>query len=330
MRIGVLTGGGDCPGLNAVLRAIVRKAVVDHGDEVVGFLDAWTGVLEDRAIDLHISTLRGTLPRGGTVLGTRRGSPYDHPDGPERVRDALHAHRLDALIVIGGNGSLSIASRLYDDLALPVVGVPKTIDNDVAGTERCIGFDTAVQTATDAIDRLHTTAESHDRVMLVEVMGRHAGWIAAYAGLAGGATAILVPEHPFSLDELCGYLYRRHRNGHFSSIVVVAEGAEPVRGHVRLGGIATVIAHELEHRTEFEIRVVSLGHVQRGGTPTADDRVFAIRHGVAAIEAVHAGAFGSMINWQRGEIGTIPLCEVAGRTRRLDLDLYELATVFFG
>lgn len=343
MRIGVLTGGGDCPGLNAALRAIVRKGVVDHGDEFIGFLDAWSGVLEDRTIDLRIASLRGTLPRGGTVLGTRRGSPYDHPDGAERVREALHTHRLDALIVIGGNGSLSIASRLYDDLALPIVGVPKTIDNDVAGTDRCIGFDTAVQTATNAIDRLHTTAESHDRVMLVEVMGRNTGWIAAHAGLAGGATAILVPEHPFSLDELCGHLDRRHRNDHFSSIVVVAEGAEPVSGtmamgerhfdefgHVRLGGIATSIAHELDHRTDFEIRVTTLGHVQRGGTPTADDRVLAIRHGVAAIDAVHEGEFGSMINWQRNEIGTIPLCEVAGRTRRLDLALYDLARVFFG
>ena len=344
MRIGVLTGGGDCPGLNAALRAIVRKGVVDHGDEFVGFLDAWSGVLDDRTIALDIPSLRGTLPRGGTVLGTRRGSPYDRVDGPRRVRDALRTHRLDALVVIGGNGSLTIASRLFDELGVPIVGVPKTIDNDIAGTDRCIGFDTAVQTATDAIDRLHTTAESHDRVMLVEVMGRNAGWIAAHSGIAGGATAILVPERSFSLDDLCAHLDRRHGNGHFASLVVVAEGAEPVPGtmvmarqhldefgHVRLGGVANSIAHELERRTSYEIRVVLLGHVQRGGTPTANDRVFATRHGVAAVEAVHAGAFGTMVNWHRGEIGLIPLSEVAGRTRRLDLELYDdVARVFFG
>ena len=248
MRVGILTGGGDCPGLNAVIRAIVRKGELNYGDELVGFLDAWDGVRERRVMPLDVRSLRGMLPKGGTLLGTRRGSPYDDPNGPEEVAATFKDMGIDALVMIGGNGSLSVACRLYHDFGLPIVGVPKTIDNDIVGTDMTFGFTTAVQIATDAIDRLHTTAESHDRVMIVEVMGRHSGWIATHAGIAGGATAILIPEEPFDIDHICELLHRRHERGRYASIVVVAEGAEPRAdtmptrekiydrfGHVRLG-----------------------------------------------------------------------------------------------
>ena len=262
VRVGILTGGGDCPGLNAVIRAIVRKGEQGYGDELIGFLDAWDGVMHRRTMHLDVSSLRGMLPKGGTLLGTRRGSPYDHPDGPQQVVDTFRDMGLDGLIVIGGNGSLSVACQMYTDFALPIIGVPKTIDNDVVGTDLTFGFTTAVQIATDAIDRLHTTAESHDRVMVVEVMGRHAGWIATHAGIAGGATVILIPEMPFDIDEVCTILRQRHDRGRYASIVVVAEGAEPMAGtlptnekmydqfgHVRLGGVAETIAHAIEDRT---------------------------------------------------------------------------------
>src|SRR3954466_4693297 len=255
VRVGILTGGGDCPGLNAVIRAIVRKGELNYGDELIGFLDAWDGVRERRTMALDVRSLRGMLPKGGTLLGTRRGSPYDDTDGPEQVAATFREMGIDGLVVIGGNGSLTVACKLHHDLGLPIVGVPKTIDNDIVGTDMTFGFTTAVQIATDAIDRLHTTAESHDRVMIVEVMGRHSGWIATYAGIAGGATAILIPEEPFDLDRICELLHRRHERGRYASIVVVAEGAEPkastlpVRdkvydqfGHVRLGGMAETIA----------------------------------------------------------------------------------------
>ena len=344
MRVGVLTGGGDCPGLNATIRAVVRKGEIVYGDELIGFLDAWDGVMERRFVGLDVRSLRGMLPKGGTMLGTRRGSPYDHSDGTARVRATFEEMGLDALIVIGGNGSLSIASQLHADFGLPIIGVPKTIDNDVVGTDMTFGFTTAVQIATDAIDRLHTTAESHDRVMVVEVMGRHAGWIATYAGIAGGATAILIPEKPFDLDEVCELLRRRHDRGRYASIVVVAEGAAPVPGtlpipeklydkfgHVRLGGIAVDIAHGIEQRTGFEARVVLLGHVQRGGTPTAFDRVLSTRYGVEAIDAAHDGAWGQMTALQGGSIVMIPLTETVGRTRTVDLHIYDdIASVFFG
>ena len=292
MRVGILTGGGDCPGLNAVIRAIVRKGEVVYGDELIGFHDAWDGVMEQRYMPLDVASLRGMLPRGGTLLGTRRGSPYDTSDGLDRVSRSMADLQLDALVVIGGNGSLTVAARLHADLGLPVVGVPKTIDNDVVGTDLTFGFNTAVQIATDAIDRLHTTAESHDRVMVVEVMGRHSGWIATHAGIAGGATAILIPEQSFDIDEVCALLRARHDRGRYASIVVVAEGAEPKAGtiaardkvydqfgHVRLGGVADSIAHAIEERTGFETRMVLLGHIQRGGTPTAFDRVLSTRYG---------------------------------------------------
>jgi phosphofructokinase-like protein len=344
VRVGILTGGGDCPGLNAVIRAIVRKGEVVYGDELIGFVDAWDGVMEQRTMPLDVASLRGMLPRGGTLLGTRRGSPYDVPDGPARVVQAFRDLSLDALVVIGGNGSLSVASQLYNDLGLPIVGVPKTIDNDVAGTDITFGFTTAVQIATDAIDRLHTTAESHDRVMVVEVMGRHSGWIATHAGIAGGATVILIPEQPFDIDEVCDILRRRHDRGRYASIVVVAEGAEPAPGtfpladkqydkfgHVRLGGIAETIAREIEDRTGFEARVVLLGHVQRGGTPTAFDRVLSTRYGVAAIDGVHDNAWGTMAAVRGTDIVMVPLAETVGRTRPVDIHLYrDIASVFFG
>jgi 6-phosphofructokinase 1 len=340
----MLTGGGDCPGLNAVIRAIVRKGEQVYGDEMIGFYDAWQGVISDRWTPLTVSALRGMLPKGGTMLGTTRGSPFDRPDGPELVRKRLAERDVDALIVIGGNGSLSVAEQLHREYGLPVLGVPKTIDNDVVGTDVTFGFATAVQVATDAIDRLHTTAESHDRVMVVEVMGRHAGWIATHAGIAGGATAILVPERPFDLERVCAQLRKRHERGRFASIVVVAEGATPKPGtlpvpealvdqfgHVKLGGIVNAIAPEIERLTGFDTRVTILGHVQRGGSPSAADRVLATRYGVAVVDAAHDGAWGSMVVLRGGEILTAPLSEAVGRTKTLNMALYDdVAAVFFG
>jgi ATP-dependent phosphofructokinase / diphosphate-dependent phosphofructokinase len=343
VRVGILTGGGDCPGLNAVIRAIVRKGEMVHGDEMVGFVDAWQGVLEHRTTTLDVRTMRGMLPKGGTILGTRRGGPYDDPDGPAKVAEAFHKNGLDALVVIGGNGSLSVAARLHADHGLPIIGVPKTIDNDVIGTETTFGFHTAVQIATDAIDRLHTTAESHDRVLVVEVMGRDTGWIATYAGIAGGATTILIPERPFDIDDACAILRKRHERGRYASIVVVAEGAHSADGlisldrsrvgpggHAQLGGIAYQIAPEIESRTGFETRVTVLGHVQRGGTPTAYDRVLATRYGIGAIDLVHSGGWGQMVSFRGGKILSSPLSEVVGVCRPVDPDMYDVAATFFG
>lgn len=344
MRVGILTGGGDCPGLNAVIRAIVRKGETVYGDTLIGFHDAWDGVRERRYMPLDVASLRGMLPRGGTLLGTRRGSPYDWPEGLAEVKAVFAELGLDALVVIGGNGSLTVAGKLHAEIGLPVVGVPKTIDNDVVGTDMTFGFNTAVQIATDAIDRLHTTAESHDRVMVVEVMGRDSGWIATYAGIAGGATAILIPEQPFDIDEVCALLKARHERGRYASIVVVAEGAEPKAGtipardkvydqfgHVRLGGVADTIAHAIEARTGFETRMVLLGHIQRGGTPTAFDRVLSTRYGIAAIDAVHLQAWGHMVALRNDDIVPVPLAQTVGGTRTVDLHLYhEVAEVFFG
>ena len=344
MRVGLLTGGGDCPGLNAVIRAVVRKGETVYDDEVVGFLDAWDGVIERRTMPLDVRSLRGMLPRGGTLLGTRRGSPYDRDGGVEGVCKAFEDMGLDALIVVGGNGSLSVACSLHADFGLPIVGVPKTIDNDIVGTDWTFGFNTAVQIATDAIDRLHTTAESHDRVMVVEVMGRHSGWIATHAGIAGGATVILIPERPFDVDSVCAILRARHERGRYASIVVVAEGAEPALGtmpvrekvydrfgHVRLGGMADQLAPEIESRSGLETKVVLLGHVQRGGTPSAFDRVLATRYGVEAIDAVHKQAWGYMTAIRGNDMQLVPLSETTGKTRPVDLVLYdEVASVFFG
>jgi len=343
VRIGVLTGGGDCPGLNAVIRAIVRKGERVFGDEIIGFLDAWDGVMERRTTPLTIEVMRATLPRGGTVLGTRRGSPFDHPDGVERVAGTVSDLGLDGIIVIGGNGSLTVASRLHDAHGIPVLGVPKTIDNDIEGTDITFGFNTAVQIASDAIDRLHTTAESHDRVMVVEVMGRHSGWIATEAGIAGGAAVVLIPEIPFDINQVCERIIRRHERGRYASIVVVAEGAEPVAGtmelsersidqygHARLGGIGSLIAEEIRERTGFDTRPVLLGHVQRGGTPTAFDRVLATRFGVAAIDAAHAQRWGHMVAARGRDVTAVPLSETVGLTRQVDMAIYrDVAEVFF-
>lgn len=344
MRIGILTGGGDCPGLNAVIRAVVRKAINDMGDTVVGFYDAWDGVLEKRSVELNVAMLAGTLPRGGTILGTRRGSPYDHADGPQRVEKNLREMGIDALIVVGGNGSFWVASKLHADIGLNVVGVPKTIDNDIVGTDVCFGFSTAVQIATDAIDRLHTTAESHDRVMVVEVMGRDAGWIATHAGIAGGATAILIPERPFDIDDVAQAVRRKHNRGRYASIVVVAEGATPKHGTMpqpqydldpfgrpRLGGISAEVAREIEKRTSYETRVVQIGHIQRGGTPNAFDRVLATRLGIAAVESLHNNSTHCMIAIRNDQIVRVPLEEVVGKTRYVDVSVYDdVAAVFFG
>ena len=342
VRVGVLTGGGDCPGLNAVIRAIVRQGERIHGDEIIGFLDAWDGVRARKTMPLTVETMRGTLPKGGTVLGTKRGSPFDTESGVEEVAGTIADLGLDAIIVIGGNGSLTVAHALHEQHGMPIIGVPKTIDNDIVGTDVTFGFHTAVQIATDAIDRLHTTAESHDRVMVVEVMGRHSGWIATYAGIAGGATMVLIPEIPFDIEEVCRRLSRRHERNRFASIVVVAEGAEPVPGsldmhdrtydrfgHVLLGGISDVIAREIAARTGFETRVVMLGHVQRGGTPTAYDRVLCTRFGVAAINLVHEHGWGQMVVARGGEIVPAPLSLAVGRSKPVDPALYDVAQVFF-
>jgi 6-phosphofructokinase 1 len=338
----VLTGGGDCPGLNAVIRAVVRKGEVVHGDEFVGIADGWRGAIEGNTLPLDVERCRGILPRGGTILGTSRTNPYKVDRGPERVRQTVSDRGIDALIAIGGEDTLGVAHRLSGD-GVPVVGVPKTIDNDLSATEVTFGFHTAVQIATDAIDRLHTTAESHDRVIVCEVMGRHAGWIATYAGIAGGAAEILVPEHPFDIDAVCESLKRRHKKGRFASIVVIAEGAKPEEGtlsvttssvdefgHERLGGIGNLLAHEIERRTGFESRVTILGHVQRGGTPTAFDRVLATRFGVAAIDAVHAGAFDTMVALRANTIVRVPLAEALAELKTVDDQLVrEVAEVFF-
>jgi 6-phosphofructokinase 1 len=338
----MLTGGGDCPGLNAVMRAVVRKGERTHGDELLGFLDGWRGVIDGAIRSLDVEAFRGTLPRGGTVLGSSRTNPFTLDGGVDACRTTLERLEIDALIAIGGEDTLGVADKLHQ-LGVSVVGVPKTIDNDLSGTELTFGFDTAVQIAVEAIDRLHTTAESHHRVMVVEVMGRHAGHIATWAGIAGGATMTLIPEEPFDIDAVCDALLRRHQKGNFASIVVVAEGATPAEGtmelvsgeldefgHVRLGGIANRLAEAIESRTGFETRQTILGHVQRGGTPTAFDRVLATRFGIAAIDAVHDGAFGQMVALQGGEIVRVPLSEAVGTLKIVDPALYHgVAEVFF-
>ncbi|HST56472.1 MAG TPA: 6-phosphofructokinase [Solirubrobacteraceae bacterium] len=343
MRVGVLTGGGDCPGLNAVIRAVVRRGLGAGEHSFRGFRYGWAGVLAGDAIELTLQSTAGILPRGGTILGTSRTNPFaGGDDGLLRVREAFERERLDALVPIGGEDTLGVALRLSHG-GIPVVGVPKTIDNDLGATDVTFGFNTAVQIATDAIDRLHTTAESHNRVIVVEVMGRHAGWIAVHAGMAGGADAILVPERPFDIDAVCASLRRRHAHGRTFSIVVVAEGATALAGtlqtrsggqdafgHARLGGIGVALESEIEARTGFETRVTILGHVQRGGTPTAYDRVLATRFGVAAMDAVAAGRFGQMVALRATEIVEVPLEEALREPKLIDPKLYETAEVFFG
>jgi len=343
VRVGLLTGGGDCPGLNAAIRAIVRKGIDYYGHAIVGFRDGWRGPLENLHEELTIESTRGILPRGGTILGTSRTNPFKRDDGPGRVRENVASLHLDGLIAIGGEDTLGAAFRLHEEQGLPMVGVPKTIDNDLAATDVTFGFDTALQVATEAIDRLHTTAESHHRVMVVEVMGRHAGWIALHSGLAGGGDVILIPERPFGIDEVCGLIRRRHSRGRFFSIVVVAEGAAPQEGtmevtqgekdefgHVRLGGIGHRLEREIEQRTGFETRAVVLGHIQRGGTPTAFDRVLATRLGVAAIDAAHEGRWGTMPALRGTRIELVPLNEAVEKLRTVPNEDYEVAAPFFG
>jgi ATP-dependent phosphofructokinase / diphosphate-dependent phosphofructokinase len=344
MRVGVLTGGGDCPGLNAVIRAIVRRGLAADEHSILGFRAGWAGVLEDDATELTFESTAGILPRGGTILGTSRTNPFaDGQDGTEAIRRTLRARGVDVLIPIGGEDTLGVALTLHR-AGVPIVGVPKTIDNDLGGTDMTFGFQTAVQIVTDAIDRLHTTAESHNRVMVVEVMGRHAGWIATHAGIAGGADAILVPERPFDIEEVVAYIRARHARGRSFSIVVVAEGATPLGdtlqmpavtatdafGHARLGGIGVTLEAELERRTGYESRVTILGHVQRGGTPSAFDRVLATRFGVSAMEAAAAGRFGTMVGLRGTDILETPLEEALRAPKLLDPALYETAELFFG
>lgn len=343
MRIGVLTSGGDCSGLNAVIRAVVRKVERVYHGQILGFRDAWRGVLEDDYEVLDVERCRGLLPRGGTILGTSRVQPYQFEDGLERVRAAVTRHGLDGFVVIGGDGSLGAARDLHDD-GIPCLGVPKTIDNDISGTELSFGFDTAVHVASAAIDRLHTTAEAHDRVMVVEVMGRNTGHIAVRAGLAGGAAMTLIPEVPFDIEQVCAAISRRHAGNDFASIVVVAEGAVPVPGtlevpdyeidrfgHKRYGGIGQLLASEIEGRTGIETRVTTLGYIQRGGTPTAFDRVLATRYGIAAADAAAEGAWGEMVALRADQIIRIPLADATkGGPKMVDVDFYDtVARPFF-
>ncbi|GAA4625499.1 6-phosphofructokinase [Actinoallomurus vinaceus] len=341
MRVGVLTGGGDCPGLNAVIRAVVRKGIQVYGYEFVGFRDGWRGPLEGDTRPLDVQAVRGILPRGGTILGSSRTNPIKIEGGVERIKDNLAGLGVDALIAIGGEDTLGVARQLYDK-GVKVVGVPKTIDNDLNATDYTFGFDTAVNIAMEAIDRLHTTAESHHRALICEVMGRHAGWIALHAGMAAGANVILIPEKPFDIEKVCGYVESRFKT-RYAPIIVVAEGAHPVDGqmdtqtqeldafgHVRLGGIGERLAAEIEKRTGKEARTTVLGHIQRGGTPTAFDRVLATRFGVHAIDAVHDGAFGKMVGLQGTEIARVDLSAATDQLKTVPVQRYEEAEVFFG
>ena len=342
MRLGLLTGGGDCPGLNAVIRAVVRKGIDAYNDQLVGFRDGWKGVLEDSFDPLTIDSTRGILPRGGTILGSSRTNPFKREDGVRLISETIRRNGLDGLIAIGGEDTLGAAQRLYAE-GVNVIGVPKTIDNDLGATDVTFGFDTALHVASEAIDRLHTTAESHHRILVVEVMGRHAGWIALHAGVAGGADVILIPEIPFDIDNVCRLIQRRHGRGRPFSIVVAAEGATPEEGtmsvsegqrdefgHPRLGGIGHRLEQEIEQRTGFETRATVLGHVQRGGTPTAFDRVLATRFGLAAIDAAHEGAWGMMTALRATRIELVPLAEAIIELRTVPVEEYERFGVLFG
>ncbi len=343
MKVGMLTGGGDCPGLNAVIRAVVRKGIFHYQDNFVGFLEGWRGLVEDKNMPLDLAAVAGILPRGGTILRTSRTNPSKRPDGIDRCMATLENHKIDALIAIGGDDTLSVAQKLHE-CGVKVVGVPKTIDNDLAGTDFTFGFDTAVSVVCEAIDRVHTTAEAHNRVMVVEVMGRDAGWIAMYSGIAGGADVILIPERPFDVDKVAESIRQRHERGRYFSIIVVAEGAkfsadtDPSRGapvlqdmdkdefgHAKLGGIGNILAREIEKRTGFEARSVVLGHIQRGGSPSAFDRVLATRYGIGAIDMVHRGEFGRMAALRSNKIVSIPLRDAIARNRTVDDEIIQVA-----
>ncbi|MGI5379945.1 6-phosphofructokinase [Streptomyces sp. CA-251387] len=341
MKVGVLTGGGDCPGLNAVIRSVVRKGVQEYAFEFVGVRDGWLGALEGKIVPLDISSVRGILPRGGTILGSSRTNPLKHEDGVRRIQDTLAGHGVDALVVIGGEDTLGVATELSRQ-GVNLVGVPKTIDNDVSATDSTFGFNTAVGIATEAIDRLHTTAESHMRTLVVEVMGRHSGWIALHAGVAGGANVILIPERPFDIDQVCELVRSRFRIN-YAPIVVAAEGAVPKEGrmflrdrsldefgHVRLSGIGEWLAQEISRRTGKDARTTVLGHVQRGGTPSAFDRWLATRFGLHAVDAVKDGDYGTMVALHATDIVRVPLAEATAQTKKVDPSLYDEFEVFFG
>jgi phosphofructokinase-like protein len=346
-RVGVLTGGGDCPGLNAVIRAVTRRSL-DRGYEVLGVRDGWRGLMDGRYQPLGAREISGILPRGGTILGTTRTNPYKTDGGVDRVLSGFEEQGLTALVVIGGEDTLGVAERLFDEHGLPLVGVPKTIDNDLSATDYTFGFDTAVAIATEAIDRLHTTAESHNRVMVVEVMGRHTGWIAVMSGIAGGADVILIPEQPITVEQACEELESRHDRGKDFSIVVVSEGyvltyasgekrraeqapsASDEFGHVRLGGVGDVLAREIEERTGYETRVTVLGHVQRGGSPTPRDRVLATRYGLKASDLVHEERFGMMAALRGDAIVEVPLRDAVAELKTVPREFYDVAKAFFG
>lgn len=341
MRIGILTGGGDCPGLNPVIRAVVRKAI-NEGHEVLGIKNGWKGLIEKDVIPLNLNSISGILPKGGTILGTSRTNPYKKPEDVKKVIENYKELGLDALVAVGGEDTLGVANKLAKE-GLNIVGVPKTIDNDLSATDYTFGFDTAVNIATECIDRLHTTAESHHRIIVVEVMGRHAGWIAVEAGIAGGADVILIPEVPINVEEVCSLIKRRHSRGKTFSIIVVAEGARFAEGqivtqeekvdefgHVRLGGVGELLGKIIEEKTGFETRVAVLGHLQRGGTPTAFDRVLGTRFGVKAVELIMKKEFGKMVSLQGNKIISVPLERAVEKLKTVDMELYEIAKTFFG
>jgi len=339
-EIGILTGGGDCPGLNPVIRAVVRRATLE-GWQVLGFRNGWKGIIDDEFVILDDRSVSGILPKGGTILGTSRTNPYKKAGDNERLKSNFYKHNLKALIVVGGEDTLGVAQRLMEE-KLPIVGIPKTIDNDLSATDYSFGFDTAVNTVMECIDRLHSTAESHNRVMVVEIMGRHAGWIALHAGLAGGADVILIPEMPVSLEDVCKTIKGRHARGKTFSIVAVAEGAKLLGGeevaekkldefgHVRLGGIGQVLGELIEKNTGYETRVTVLGHIQRGGSPTAFDRVLGTRFGVRAVELVKERKFGRMVSLKGCEIVDVPLSDAVRQLKLVSRSFYDLAKVFFG
>ncbi|MEM2912150.1 MAG: 6-phosphofructokinase [Candidatus Bathyarchaeia archaeon] len=342
MKVGVLSGGGDAPGINAVIRAVVRKGIQSYGDEIVGIRDGWRGLLEGTFMPLDLNAVSGILPRGGSILGTSRTNPFKRERGPEQIMENAVKAGLGAVIAIGGDDTLTVAHKMAD-YGLKCVGVPKTIDNDLVGTDYTFGFNTAVAIAAEALDRLHTTAEAHNRVIILEVMGRYTGHIALEAGLAGGADVILIPEKPFDIDEVCEYIRRRQKRGRNFSLIVVAEGAKPKGGkeivysetidefgHISLGGVGYYLGKEIEKCIGIETRVVVLGHLQRGGSPTAFDRILATRFGIAAIDLVHEGKFDYMVALQGNKIVPVPLKDVVGKRKTVDLELYDIASVFFG
>jgi 6-phosphofructokinase 1 len=342
LKVGILSGGGDAPGINAVIRAVVRKGIKQYGDKILGIKDGWSGLLDSAYVSLDFNAVSGILPRGGSILGTSRTNPFKREKGAEKIMENAKEAGLEAVVVIGGDDTLSVAHKMAE-FGLKCVGAPKTIDNDLSGTDYTFGFNTAVTIATDALDKLHTTAETHHRVIILEVMGRYTGWIAVEAGLAGGADMVLIPERPFDIDEVCEFIKRRQARGRTFSLIVVAEGAKPKGGveivysesldefgHIRLGGVGYYLGKEIEKCMPAETRVVVLGHLQRGGSPTPFDRILATRFGVAAIDHVHQKKFDQMVAIKGNKMTSLPLKDVVGKRKTVDLELYDIASVFFG